>query len=206
MFALASGCLVSAKKNGLAHIGGFLAVRDAELAARLRENLIVTEGFETYGGLAGRDLDAIALGLREALDDELLASRLAQVERLHGQLAQRGVPVVSPAGGHAVYLDAGTLLPHIPASDFPGHALACRLYLDGGVRGCEIGALAFPGRTDGPELTRLAVPWRTYTDAHLAYVAEIAVAIAERARSVGGYRIVSAPSALRHFRAVLAPR
>lgn len=206
IFALADGCMMSAKKNGLAHIGGFLAVRDSALADRLRQNLVVTEGFETYGGLAGRDLDAIAVGLEEALDEELLAHRLDQVEWLHGALTARGVPVLSPPGGHAVYVNAGAMLPHIPREQLPGHALACALYLEGGVRACEIGTLMFPGkRSDAPELTRLAVPWRTYTQTHLEHVAEALGAIVARARSVVGLRIVSAPPVLRHFRAVMTP-
>lgn len=206
IFDLADGCLMSAKKDGLAHIGGFLALRDASLADRVRENLIVTEGFETYGGLAGRDLDAIALGLREALEPDLLAFRLGQVERFHARLSAAGVPLVSPAGGHAVYVDAGRLLPHVPPERFPGQAVACALYARAGVRSCEIGSLMFPGRAAGaPELTRLAVPWRTYTDSQLDWVAEAAAQLAERRRELTGFRLVSAPPALRHFRAQLAP-
>ena len=208
IFSLADGCMMSAKKNGLAHIGGFIALKDKVLADKLRENLIVTEGFETYGGLAGRDLDAIAIGLKEALDEDMLAQRLGQVERFHAALISSGIPVVMPAGGHAVYLDAAALFPHISAEQFPGHALACALYLEGGVRCCEIGSLMFPpgARPKGsPELTRLAIPWRTYTDSHLEHVTESLVAIAARKASVRGMRIVSAPPALRHFRAVLAP-
>lgn len=202
IFSLADGCLVSAKKNGLAHIGGFLAVRDEALAGQLRQNLVVTEGFETYGGLAGRDLDAIAIGLRESLDEALLAHRLDQVEFLHQALRAAGVTLVSPAGGHAVYVDAGALFPQIPAAEFPGHAFACALYLEGGVRTCEVGTLM---HGSGPELTRLAIPWRTYTASHLEYVARVAGEVAARRKSATGLRIVSAPPALRHFRAVLAP-
>lgn len=205
VFALADGCMMSAKKNGLAHIGGFLAVRDAGLAERLRENLIVTEGFESYGGLAGRDLDAIALGLQEVLDEDLLLWRVRQVERLAADLVRGGVPVELPAGGHAVYVDAGALLRHIPAKEFPGHAFACAMYLEGGVRSCEIGSLMFPGRAGGPELTRLAIPWRTYTDSHLQYVAAAAARIAAERRGVRGLALLSAPKALRHFKATLAP-
>lgn len=206
IFACADGCLMSAKKNGLAHIGGFLALKDRELTRRVRENLIVTEGFETYGGLAGRDLDAIAIGLREALEEELLAYRLDQVESLHAQLLAAKVPVVCPAGGHAVYVDAASLLPHIPPAQFPGHALACALYVEAGVRSCEIGTLMFPDRAAGsPELTRLAIPWRTYTGAHLAHVANTLAAIAQEPQRVRGMKLVSAPPTLRHFQAVLAP-
>lgn len=204
IFDEVDGCLMSAKKDGIAHIGGFLALRDAKLAAQLRDNLIITEGFDTYGGLAGRDLDAIAIGLDEALDDALLMSRLNQVADFHARLTELDVPVMRPAGGHAVYLDAGTLLPHLRPDQFPGHALACALYLEGGVRSCEIGSLMFPGRRAGPELTRLAIPWRTYTAAHLEFVAEAAARICRRAREIHGMRIVSEPPALRHFHAQLA--
>lgn len=206
IFDLSDGCLMSAKKNGLAHIGGFLALRDPVLAEKLRENLIVTEGFETYGGLAGRDLDAIALGLHEALDEELLRFRLAQVEELHQALLSNGVPVLSPAGGHAVFVDAAALLPQVPPALFPGQSVACALYLEGGIRSCEIGSLMFPGRPSGsPELTRLALPWRTYTASHLDHVARVLIAIAREPERLGGFRIASAPAALRHFRAVLSP-
>jgi len=205
IFAAADGCLMSAKKNGLAHMGGFLALRDPALAEALRNNLVVTEGFESYGGLAGRDLDAIAIGLEEVLDENLLMWRLAQVDRFAQALRSHSVPLLWPAAGHAVYIDAGALFPHLPAGAFPGHALACALYLEGGIRACEIGSLMFPGNDTRPQLTRLAVPWRTYTDAHLAYVAQTAATIAARQSEVKGYRIVSAPTALRHFRAVLEP-
>jgi len=208
IFSLADGCMMSAKKNGLGHIGGFIALRDKAMADKLRENLIVTEGFETYGGLAGRDLDAIAIGLKESLDEDMLGQRLGQVERFHASLVEAGIPAVMPAGGHAVYLDAAALFPHIPAEQFPGHVLACALYLEGGVRACEIGSLMFPpgARPAGsPELTRLAIPWRTYTDSHLAHVAETLTKIAAKKATLKGMKIVSAPPALRHFRAVLAP-
>lgn len=206
IFDLADGCLVSAKKDGLGHIGGFLALRDPALAERVRAGLVATEGFTTYGGLAGRDLDAIAIGLREALDETLLAARLDQVAALHAQLRAAGVAVVSPAGGHAVYVDAGRLLPHVPRARFPGHAVACAAYEEGGVRGCEVGSLMFPEPVpDQLELTRLAIPWRTYTASHLAHVARTLGEIAAGREKLSGYRIVSAPAALRHFRAVLAP-
>ena len=208
IFSLADGCMMSAKKDGLAHIGGFIALREQALADRLRENLITTEGFDTYGGLAGRDLDAIAIGLREALDEDMLGQRLGQVERFHAALVRNGIPVVVPAAAHAVYLDAAALLPHIPAEQFPGHVLVCALFTEGGVRACEIGSLMFPpgARPKGsPELTRLAIPWRTYTDAHLEHVTETLVKIAARRATLRGMRIVSAPAALRHFRAVMAP-
>ncbi len=207
LFDLADGCLVSAKKNGLAHIGGFIGLRDAALAERVRQGLVVTEGFETYGGLAGRDLDAIAVGLREALDEGFLSARLDQVEAFHAALRAANVPVVCPAGGHAVYVDSGALLPHVPPSRFPGHSVACALYAEGGVRSCEVGALMFPEAEKEPhrQLTRLAIPWRTYTASHLDHVARTLGQIAAQRERLGGYTIVSAPAALRHFRAVLAP-
>ncbi len=207
-FKLADGMMMSAKKNAIVHIGGFIALHDAVLASKLRENLIVTEGFETYGGLAGRDLDAMAIGLKEALDPAALDQRLGQVERFHKKLVDAGVPVMLPAGGHGVYIDAAKLLPHLPAEQLPGHAVAVELYLEGGIRTCEIGTLMFPpgSRPEGsPELTRLAIPWRTYTDNHFDHIVETFQKILARREKVRGYRIVEAPAALRHFRAVLAP-
>lgn len=205
IFSHADGCLMSAKKDGLAHIGGFLALRDAELAERLRTNLIVTEGFETYGGLAGRDLDAIALGLREALNDDNLAHRLSQVEAFHAALRIRHVPVVSPPGGHAVYVDAAAFAPHIPPELFPGQAVACALYEAAGVRSCELGTLAFGSRPGFPELLRLAIPWRTYTASHLEYVADALGQLLETAPRLRGFRLANDPPSLRHFRAALEP-
>jgi len=212
MFSLADGATFSAKKDGLANIGGFLAMHDAELAERCRNLLILTEGFPTYGGLAGRDLEAIARGLEEVLQEEYLRYRIRSTAYLADKAAAAGVPIVKPPGGHAVYLDAGSLLPHIPPSQYPAQALAVELYRDGGVRGVEIGSVMFgkpqPDGTEHPaamELVRLAVPRRTYTQSHIDYVAEVIVAVAERAGTIGGYRIVESPPWLRHFSARFEP-
>jgi tyrosine phenol-lyase len=212
-FRLADGCTISLKKDGFGNIGGVLALNDAELAARCRDTLILTEGFPTYGGLAGRDLDALAVGLREITDPDYLRYRVRTAEYLAECAWAAGVPTVRPPGGHAVYLDAGALLPHIPAHEFPAHALACELYLEGGVRGVEIGTLMFgrPDERGGPdvpaphELVRLALPRRTYTQSHVDYVGEVIAAAAGRAEDITGYRIVEQPRWLRHFTAQLAP-
>jgi tryptophanase len=212
-FGLADGCTISLKKDGLGNIGGLLALRDAELAERCRNQLILTEGFPTYGGLAGRDLDALAQGLTEVTDPDYLRYRVRTAEYLADKAADAGVPTVRPAGGHAVYLDAGKLLPHIPSHQLPAHALACELYLEGGVRGIEIGTLMF-GRPqdDGAddlaaphELVRLALPRRVYTQSHVDYVGEVIAAVGARARELTGYRIVEQPRWLRHFTARLEP-
>ncbi|MCB2223243.1 MAG: tryptophanase [Actinobacteria bacterium] len=212
MFSLAEGATFSAKKDGLANIGGFLAMHDEELAGRCRNLLILTEGFPTYGGLAGRDLEAIARGLEEVLEEEYLRYRIRSTAYLAEKADAAGVPIVKPPGGHAVYLDARTLLPHIPPSQYPAQALAVELYRDGGVRGVEIGSLMFgrpqPDGTEEPaamELVRLAIPRRTYTQSHIDYVAEVILAVAERAPSIGGYRIVESAPWLRHFTARLQP-
>ena len=212
MFSLVDGVSFSAKKDAIANIGGFLAVRDPELAAKCRNLLILTEGFPTYGGLAGRDLEAIAQGLDEVLDEAYLRYRIRSTEYLAEKVRGAGVPVVWPAGGHAVYLDAKRLLPHIPPSEYPAWALANELYRDGGVRGVEIGSVMF-GRpnddgTEEPapmELVRLAIPRRTYTQSHIDYVAEVVLSVAERADRVTGYRITEQAPWLRHFTAKLAP-
>jgi tyrosine phenol-lyase len=212
-FGLADGCTISLKKDGLANIGGVLALNDPELAARCRDNLILTEGFPTYGGLAGRDLDALAVGLEEVTDPDYLRYRVRTAEYLAERAWEAGVPTVRPPGGHAVYLDAGALLPHVAPHEYPAHALACELYLEGGVRGVEIGTLMFgrPSETGGPdttaphELVRLALPRRTYTQSHVDYVGEVIAAVAARAGDISGYRIVEQPRWLRHFTARLAP-
>lgn len=212
MFALADGCTMSAKKDGLANIGGFLALRDGELAARLRQRLVVTEGFSTYGGMAGRDLEAIAQGLREVVEESYLEYRHAVVRYLSRNLVEAGVPVLLPPGGHAVFLDAERFLPQLPRSRFPGQALALELYLEGGVRSCEIGSLML-GRRDprggaelpaAHELVRLALPRRVYTAAHVDYVIEIVRRVHERRTTIAGVEIVSQPAVLRHFSAHLA--
>jgi tryptophanase len=209
IFSHADGVMMSCKKDGLAHVGGFVALRDRALFDRLGAIGIATEGYVTYGGLSGRDLEAIAVGLEEALDPAYLAHRLGQVQRLHGQLAAAGIPVVSPPGGHAVFVDAGALLPHVPPARLPGQALACELYVEAGVRACEIGTLMFGGgrspHVGAPELVRLAIPRRVYETAHLDHVAEALVAIARHAARLPGYEIVEGDGPLRHFTARLRP-
>ena len=212
MFSLVDGATFSAKKDGLSNIGGVLAMKDPDLAAQCRNLLILTEGFPTYGGLAGRDLEAIAQGLAEVVDPEYLRYRIRSTEYLAEKIHAAGVPTVRPAGGHAVYIDAKALLPHIPPSEYPAQALAVELYRDGGVRGVEIGSVMFgkPG-PDGTEdaapmeLVRLAVPRRTYTQSHIDYVAEVVLSVAERAESLRGYRIVEQAPWLRHFTARFEP-
>jgi tryptophanase len=211
MAALADGMTMSAKKDGLANIGGWLAVRDDRLAEQCRNLLILTEGFPTYGGLAGRDLEAIAQGLREVVTNDYLRYRIRSTAYLGEALDKAGVPVVKPFGGHAVYLDARALLPHIPPLEYPGQALAVALYLEGGIRGCEIGTVMFGRHPDGTEtpaamdLVRLAIPRRTYTQSHIDYVIEVVSAVAARAPQLRGYRIANEPPALRHFTARFQP-
>ncbi len=211
MFALVDGATMSAKKDGMANIGGFLAMNDDALARRCRDNLILTEGFVTYGGLAGYDLEAIAIGLEEALDEDYLRYRIRSVAYLGERLTAAGVPMVLPPGGHALYLDAKAMLPHIAPERFPACALACALYLAGGVRSVEIGSLMFGQQPDGSErpaameLVRLAFPRRVYTQSHVDYLAEVLLYVFGRRERVGGLRIVEQPAALRHFTARLAP-
>ncbi|HVS10744.1 MAG TPA: tryptophanase [Planctomycetota bacterium] len=202
LFGLADGCTMSAKKDGLAHIGGFLALRDGALAEEIRRRMVVTEGFPTYGGLAGRDLEAIAQGLVEVLDEDYLAHRLDTVRRMGARLEAHGIPIVRPAGGHAVFLDAGRFLPHVPPAQFPGQALAIELYLEGGLRTCEVGSLLHGARGRPPhELLRLAIPRRTYTWSHLEYAVKVVARVWRRRRSIGGVAIEEAPEVLRHFSA-----
>ncbi|MFN8620422.1 MAG: tryptophanase [Chloroflexota bacterium] len=211
MAALADGMTMSAKKDGLANIGGWLAMDDDTLAERCRTQLILTEGFPTYGGLAGRDLEAIAQGLAEVVDEDYLRYRIRSTEYLGEALHDAGVSVIRPIGGHAVYLDAKALLPHIPPLEYPGQALACALYEEGGVRGCEIGSVMFGRHPDGSEspgpfeLVRLAIPRRTYTQSHIDYTIEVVTRVAARASELRGYRIISEPPALRHFTARFEP-
>jgi tryptophanase len=212
MFSLVDGCTMSAKKDGLANIGGFLALNDAEVAGECRNLLILTEGFTTYGGLAGYDLEAIAVGLQEVTNPEYLRYRIRSTAYLAEKVAKAGVPIVQPAGGHAVYLNAGKLLSHIPASDYPAQSLAVELYRNGGVRGVEIGSVMFakrhPDGTEDPapmELVRLAVPRRTYTQSHIDYVAEVVIDVAASSSQLGGYRIVEQAPWLRHFTARFEP-
>ena len=212
MFSLADGCTMSAKKDGMSNIGGFLAMNDPELAARCRNLLILTEGFPTYGGLAGYDLEAIAQGLNEALEENYLRYRIRSTEYLANKVSSAGLPIVQPAGGHAVYVDAGALLPHIPPSEYPAQALAAALYLEGGVRGVEIGSVMFgkpqPDGTEIPaamELVRLAVPRRTYTQSHIDYVGEVMIDVANRAHDLRGLRMTEQAPWLRHFTARFEP-
>jgi len=211
MAGLADGMTISAKKDPLANIGGWLATNDDALAERCRALLVLTEGFPTYGGLAGRDLEAIAQGLREVVDEDYLRYRIRSTAYLGDALVAAGIPCVQPFGGHAVYLDARSLLPHIPPLAYPGQALAVELYRAGGIRGCEIGTVMFGRHPDGSEapaamdLVRLAIPRRTYTQSHVDYVIEVARDVATRAASLRGYRIVKEPAALRHFTARFEP-
>lgn len=212
MFSYADGCLMSAKKDAFANIGGFLAMHSADLAQQCRNLLVITEGFPTYGGLAGRDLEAIAIGLREVMEEPYLRYRTRSTEYLTERLAAVGVPVMQPAGGHAVYLDARSFLPHIPAHEYPGQALVCELYLEGGVRGVEIGSFMF-GKYDAAgklipaqmELVRLAIPRRVYTQSHIDYVAEVVIDVYDRRKSVTGLKIIEEAPLLRHFTAHLQP-
>jgi len=211
MAALADGMTMSAKKDPMANIGGWLALRDDGWAERCRNLLILTEGFPTYGGLAGRDLEAIAQGLRECVDEHYLRYRIRSTEYLADALVAAGVPIVRPAGGHAVYLDARALLPHVPPLAYPGQSLAVALYEAGGIRGCEIGTVMFGMHPDGTEepaatdLVRLAIPRRTYTQSHVDYVIEVVTAVAERAAELPGYQIVEQATQLRHFTARFEP-
>ena len=213
MFALAQGCTMSAKKDGLVNIGGFLCLNDDAWAQDVTNLLILREGFPTYGGLAGRDLAAIAQGLREVLDPDYLAYRIGQVARLGRRLDELGVPFLRPTGGHAVYLDARKALPHIPQSQFPAQVFTAALYLEGGVRGVEIGSLMFEhkdpdtGKMVSPamELVRLAIPRRVYTHTQLDYVAESCASVMEIGERLRGLKITWEPPALRHFTASLEP-
>ena len=211
MFALADGCTMSAKKDGLANIGGFLAMNDDGWAAAARNLLILTEGFPTYGGLAGYDLEAIAQGLEEVLEEAYLRYRIRSTEYLGDKLLAAGVPIIQPSGGHAIYIDARALLPRIPPLQYPGLALVNDLYVEAGIRGVEIGTVMFGLQPDGTEtpatmdLVRLAVPRRVYTQSHIDYVAEAVIEVAAHRERLGGYRIVSAPPVLRHFTAQFEP-
>ncbi len=211
MASLADGMTMSAKKDPLGNIGGWLAMNDPDLAAKCRTMLILTEGFPTYGGLAGRDLEALAQGLREAVDHDYLRYRIRSTAYLGEALDAAGIPVVRPIGGHAVYIDARSLLAHIPPLEYPGQSLAVALYETGGVRGCEIGTVMFGRQPDGSEqpaamdLVRLAIPRRTYTQSHIDYVIEVCLEVAGRASELSGYRIIDEPSSLRHFTAHFEP-
>ncbi|MFI5415661.1 MAG: tryptophanase [Candidatus Lutacidiplasmatales archaeon] len=208
-FDLSDGATMSAKKDGLVNIGGFVATRDAALAARLKEQLIIFEGFPTYGGLARRDLEAASVGLREACELDYLAHRIGQVRYLGGLLDSDGIPFVHPPGGHGIYLDVGRFLPNVPASDFPGQSLVIELYREGAIRTVEVGAVMFgdgeAGGTPPLEHVRLAIPRRVYTSAHLAYVADVVRRVWARRESIRGVRMTEAPERMRHFLAKFAP-
>ncbi|MFT5166673.1 MAG: tyrosine phenol-lyase [Saprospiraceae bacterium] len=206
MFSLADGCIMSAKKDALVNMGGFLALNDLELALKCRTVLIITEGYSTYGGLSGRDMEAIAIGLREVFDPDYLHYRIISTTYLGNKLHEMGVPIIRPVGGHAVYVDAKAFYPHIPPEQYPGQALVCELYLKGGIRSCEIGSVMF-GKNDengklipAPmELVRLAIPRRVYTQSHLDYVVETFAELLKEREQTKGYRITYQPPFLRHF-------
>ena len=211
MFSYADGMTMSAKKDALVNIGGWLALNDDTWALHARNQLILTEGFPTYGGLAGRDLEAIAVGLEEIVDEDYLAYRLASVQYLGNALTKMGIPIIRPVGGHAVYVDAASMLPHIPALSYPGQSLAVALYEVGGIRSCEIGSVMFGRQPDGSEipakmeLVRLAIPRRVYTQSHVDYVIECFEEVYQNKDHLTGYRIAQEPPALRHFTAQFEP-
>jgi tyrosine phenol-lyase len=204
MFALGDGCTMSAKKDGLANIGGFLCTNDNALAAQETNLLILTEGYPTYGGMAGRDLEAIAVGLQEALDEDYLKYRIVSTAYLGNHIAEHGVPIVQPPGGHAIYLDARASLPHIALAEFPGVALANELYLEGGIRSVEIGTLMF-GAAAKMDLVRLAIPRRVYTQSHIDYVIEVILEVWKHRDQIAGLKLVEGAPYLRHFTAQLEP-
>lgn len=215
MFSYADGCTMSAKKDAFANIGGFLAMQNPDLAQKCRNLLVITEGFPTYGGLAGRDLEAIAIGLEEVLDEHYLQYRIRSIEYLAQKLMDQNIPIMQPAGGHAVYLDAKAFLPHIPVDQYPGQSLVCALYIEGGIRSVEIGSLMFgtyevhstskvliPAKL---ELVRLAIPRRVYTQSHIDYVAEVIIEVWNKRNTLTGYAITEEAPLLRHFTAKLKP-
>lgn len=213
MFSYADGCTMSGKKDGLVNMGGFLAVNDDQLAQNARNILVVTEGFPTYGGLAGHDLEAFARGLVEVLEEDYLKYRIRSVAYLGEALEKLGVPIYQPPGGHAIYLDAKAFLPHIPGHEYPGQALACEIYLTGGIRTCEIGSVMF-GKTDPAsgnfkpsrlEMVRLAIPRRVYTKSHIDYVVECIADVFQKRDRLKGMRIAYEPPVLRHFTAKFEP-
>jgi tryptophanase len=212
LFSYADGCTMSAKKDAFANIGGFLAMHDLDLAIRCRNLLIITEGFTTYGGLAGRDLEAIAIGLKEVMEEDYLHYRIRSIAYLANKLIEAGVPVMQPAGGHAVYIDAKAFLPHIPVNQYPGQALVCALYEEGGVRSVEIGSLMFGKYNEAGklipaqmELLRLAIPRRVYTQSHIDYVSEVIIEVFHKKNEIKGLEITEETPLLRHFTAALKP-
>ena len=202
IFRLGDGCTMSAKKDGLANIGGFLCTNDDAIAQQEKNLLILTEGYPTYGGLAGRDLEAIAVGVEEVLEEDYLCYRIVSTAYLGKHISDEGVPIVQPPGGHAVYLDARAFLPHIPAEQFPGVALAAELYLEGGIRSVEIGSLMF-GAAAKMDLVRLAIPRRVYTQSHIDYVIEVILNVWKRREQIRGLRLTYEAPFLRHFTARL---
>ena len=204
MFALGDGCTMSAKKDGMANIGGFLCTNNDVLAAQETNLLILTEGYPTYGGMAGRDLEAIAVGLNEALDEDYLRYRITSTAYLGKHISEHGVPIVQPPGGHAIYIDARAFLPHISPAEFPGVALANELYLEGGIRSVEIGTLMF-GNAAKMDLVRLAIPRRVYTQSHIDYVVEVILEVWKRRDRIPGLKLLEGAPFLRHFTAQLEP-
>ncbi len=212
LFSYADGCTMSAKKDAFANIGGFLAMHNEQLAQQCRNLLIITEGFPTYGGLAGRDLEAIAIGLNEVMDENYLHYRIRSIEYLTNKLIEAGIPVMQPAGGHAVYIDAKEFLPHIAVEQYPGQALACALYIEGGIRSVEIGSLMF-GKYDVSgnlipahlEFVRLAIPRRVYTQSHIDYVSEVIIEVFKNRNTIKGLKIIEETPVLRHFTVKLEP-
>ncbi|HNV68743.1 MAG TPA: tryptophanase, partial [Candidatus Ozemobacteraceae bacterium] len=212
MFSYADGCTMSAKKDGMVNIGGFLAMNDDTLAMHARNVLILTEGFPSYGGLAGRDLEALAVGLEEVLHEDYLAYRIRTAEYMGERLLKAGVGIIRPTGGHAVYIDATSVYPHIPAHQFPGQVLVCELYKVGGIRGVEIGSVMF-GKSDAKgkpipaamELVRLAFPRRVYTQSHFDFAIEAIIETYQQRRKAKGLKITWEPPFLRHFTAQFAP-
>ncbi|MCF7687537.1 MAG: tryptophanase [Cephaloticoccus sp.] len=211
MFACADGATMSAKKDGMSNIGGFLALNDEAWTETAKNNLILTEGFPTYGGLAGYDLEALAVGFYEALNEDYLRYRIRSIEYLGEVLTKAGVPIVQPTGGHAVYIDAKAMLPHIPVHEFPAWSLACALYIEGGIRGVEIGSVMFGRQPDGSEkpaameLVRLAFPRRVYTQSHVDYLGEVILHVNRQRETIRGLRFAHAPKVLRHFTARFEP-
>jgi len=212
MFSYADGSTMSAKKDALVNIGGWLSLNDEELAMRCRNLLIVTEGFPTYGGLAGRDLEAIAQGLDEVVDEHYLQYRIRSTEYLGEKMLNAGIPIIEPPGGHAIYIDAKRFLPNIPADQYPGHSIVCEIFLEGGIRACEIGSVMF-GKYDKNgklipammELVRLAIPRRVYTQSHIDYVAEALIEVFKKRDKLKGYNITYEAPMLRHFTAKFKP-
>jgi tyrosine phenol-lyase len=204
MFKLGDGCTMSAKKDGMANIGGFLCTNDDALAQQEKNLLILTEGYPTYGGLSGRDLEAVGIGIQEALNEDYLRYRIASTAYLGRKISEQGVPIIQPPGGHAVYIDARAFLPHVPQAQFPGVALANELYLEGGIRSVEIGTLMFD-QAARMDLVRLAIPRRVYTQSHIDYVVEVILEVWQRRRQIKGLNLISGAPFLRHFSARLAP-